>query len=104
MGRAILHKLCREKKIHLETAGEFNHLFGLAVLQTIDTGNTVTNGQDASSLLDINVSSGTEDALLEDRGNLRSLGLGRGVVADSNGGSTKVETSLNGREGKRVIR
>jgi hypothetical protein len=87
-----LHYVCQYT--HLKTAGEFNHLFGLAVLQTIDTGNTVTNGQDASSLLDIDITGGTEDALLEDGGDLRSLGLGRSVAADSNGGSTKVETSL----------
>jgi hypothetical protein len=50
--------------------------------------------------LDINITRGTEDTLLKDRGNLRSLGLGRGVVADSNGGSTKVETGLEGNKGE----
>jgi hypothetical protein len=45
--------------------------------------------------LDIDISRSTEDTLLEDGRDLRSLGLGRSVVADGNGGSTKVETSLN---------
>ncbi|RUS30137.1 hypothetical protein BC938DRAFT_479808 [Jimgerdemannia flammicorona] len=39
----------------LNTAGEFHHLLGLDVLQTIDTGNTVTNGQHTTSFLDIGI-------------------------------------------------
>ena len=55
---------------YLETAGEFNHLLGLAVSQTIDTGNTVSDGQDATSLLQILVGLGAQDLLLKDAGDL----------------------------------
>ena len=56
---------------YLDTAGEFNHLLGLAVLQTIDTGNTVSNGQDTTGLLDINGRVVAADALLKNGGDLR---------------------------------
>lgn len=36
------------KENYLQSGGELNHLFGLDVLEAIDTGNTVTNAQDAS--------------------------------------------------------
>ena len=55
---------------YLDTAGELNHLLGLAVLQAIDTGNTVSDGQDTTGLLDINGRVEAADAVLEDRGDL----------------------------------
>jgi len=82
----------------LKTAGEFNHLFGLAVLQTIDTGNTVTNGENTTSLLNIDISSSTENTLLQDGRDLRGLGLGRSVASGSNGEGTKVKASSRGAE------
>jgi hypothetical protein len=80
---------------YLETAGELNHLFGLTVLQTINTGNTVTNGENTASLLNINITRGTEDTLFQDGRNLRSLGFGRSIAASSNRDCTEVETSLS---------
>jgi hypothetical protein len=86
-----------EKLVHckyLETAGELNHLFGLAVLQTIDTGNTVTNGENATSLLNIDITGSTKNTLLQDRRDFRGLGLGRSIAASSNGNGTEVKASL----------
>jgi hypothetical protein len=77
--------------LYLKTAGELNHLFSLDVLQTIDTGNTVTNGQDTTSFLEVNFRVGTQDALFENRGDLRSRGLGSSIGSESGGGSTKVK-------------
>jgi hypothetical protein len=56
---------------YLDTAGELNHLLGLAVLQTVDTGNTISNGQDTAGLLDIDGGVEAVDAVLKDRGDLR---------------------------------
>jgi len=49
-----------------DTRREFHHLFGLHVLQTPDTTNTVTDAEDAASLFDISAHRGTRDAGLED--------------------------------------
>jgi hypothetical protein len=57
--------------LYLDTAGELNHLLGLAVLQSIDTGNTISNGQDTAGLLDIDGGVEAADAVLEDGGDLR---------------------------------
>ena len=60
----------RGAKDYLDTAGELNHLLGLAVLQAIDTGNTVSDGQDTAGLLDVDGRVKAADAVLEDRGDL----------------------------------
>jgi len=59
----------------LQSRREFNHFFGLHVLQTVDTGNTVTDGEDTTSLLDIKRGRGSKDTLLEDRRDLSSARL-----------------------------
>jgi hypothetical protein len=47
----------------------------LDIAETPDTGNTVTNGQDTASLLDVAANGGAGDAGLED-----GRDLGRGCV------------------------
>jgi hypothetical protein len=66
----------------------------LTVLQTINTGNTITNGQDTTGFLEINFRVGTQDTLFKDGRNLRSGRLGGSITTSSSGNSTKVETSL----------
>jgi hypothetical protein len=67
----------------LQTALELNHLFGLDVLETVDTGDTVTNGQDLAGFLEINSSGFTHDSLLQEVGEFGSALL---VGGDSRGG------------------
>merc|ERR1719266_3031424 len=54
----------------LEARAEFHHLLGLDVLETIHTGNTVSNGEDTSSLLQVGSRGGAQDPLLKDGGDL----------------------------------
>ena len=49
----------------LDTGGELNHLLGLDVSETMDSGNTVTNGQDLTGLLEVRGGRGTSDALFQ---------------------------------------
>jgi hypothetical protein len=83
----------------LDTAGELNHLLGLAVLQTVDTGNTVSNGQDTAGLLDIDGGVEAADAVLEDGGDLRGGRLSGGIVAEGREG-TDVGANHGGAAGQ----
>merc|ERR1719209_2018863 len=49
----------------LQARAEFHHLLSLDVLQTIDTGNTVSNGEDTASLLQVGSGGGAENPLLQ---------------------------------------
>merc|ERR1719228_246326 len=60
----------------LQSGAELHHLLGLDVLEAIDTGNTVTNGEDAACLLEVDGGGGSQDSLLQDGGNLSSSSLG----------------------------
>merc|ERR1712121_580998 len=60
----------------LQSGAELHHLFGLDVLETIDTSNTVSNGQDTSSFLEIDGGGSSQNSLLEDGGDLSSSSLG----------------------------
>merc|ERR1719270_1945164 len=60
----------------LQSGAELHHLFGLDVLETIDTSNTVSNGQDTSSFLQIDGGGGSKNSLLEDGGDFTSSSLG----------------------------
>merc|ERR1719430_2311447 len=60
----------------LQSGAELHHLLGLDVLEAIDTGDTVTNGQDTAGLLEVDGGSSSQDSLLQDGGNLSSSGLG----------------------------
>ena len=60
----------------LQSGAELHHLFGLDVLKTIDTSNTVSNGQDTSSFLKIDGGGGSKNSLLEDGGDFTSSSLG----------------------------
>jgi hypothetical protein len=52
---------------YAQAGRELNHFLGLDVLETVNTGNTVTNGEHAAGLLQLGLGGGLEDALLEDR-------------------------------------
>merc|ERR1719341_996162 len=60
----------------LESRAELHHLFGLDVLKTIDTSDTISNGEHTACLLKVDGGGGTEDSLLEDGGDLSSSSLG----------------------------
>ncbi len=64
-------KTQRRPWTYTKAAREFHHFLGLDVLESIDTGNTVSNGQDTTGLLELRESRGLEDALLEDGRHLR---------------------------------
>lgn len=62
------HPLLQINPIHgqvpyLNTTGKGNHFLCLHVLQSIDTGNTISNGQHFTGLVNIYFGSGTEDFL-----------------------------------------
>jgi len=59
----------------LDTGGELNHLLGLDVSETMDSGNTVTNGQDLTGLLEVRGGRGTSDALFQKSGDFSCSGL-----------------------------
>jgi len=50
----------------LKARGEFNHLFSLAVAETVDTGNTITYRQHTARFFDVGSGCGSEDTLFED--------------------------------------
>jgi len=79
---------------YLETTGELNHFFGLTVLETVNTGNTITNRQDTTSLLEVNFRVGTQDTLFKDGRDLRGGRLGGSITTSSSGNSTEVDTGL----------
>merc|ERR1719318_143416 len=54
----------------LEAGAEFHHLLCLDVLESIDTSNTVSNGEDTASLLKIDSGSSSKNSILQDGGNL----------------------------------
>merc|ERR1712066_938523 len=60
----------------LQSGAELHHLLGLDVLEAIDTGNTVTNGEDTAGLLEVDGGSSSQDSLLQDGGNLSCSSLG----------------------------
>merc|ERR1711963_470787 len=60
----------------LEARAELHHLLGLDVLETIDTGNTVSNGKDTASLLQVGSGGGAQDPLLKDGRDLAQGSLG----------------------------
>ena len=48
----------------LQSGAELHHPLGLDVLEAIDTGDTVTNGQDTASLLEVDGGGSSQDSLL----------------------------------------
>eukprot|EP00158_Paraphelidium_tribonemae_P003919 Partr_v1_DN26465_c0_g1_i1_m23719 len=60
----------------LNTGRELHHLLGLDIAKTIDTSNTVTDGQDTTGLLQIDILTGAKDAVLQNGSDFRSAGLG----------------------------
>merc|ERR1711953_578117 len=60
----------------LQSGAEFNHLLGLDVLEAIDTGDTVSDGEDTAGLLEVDGGGGGQNSLLQDGGDLSSSGLG----------------------------
>merc|ERR1719431_2102804 len=60
----------------LESRAELHHLLGLDVLETIDTSDTISNGEHTACLLKVDGGGCAEDSLLEDGGDLSSSSLG----------------------------
>merc|ERR1719341_2173014 len=60
----------------LESRAELHHLLGLDVLETIDTSDTISNGEHTACLLKVDGGGSTEDSLLKDGGDLSSSSLG----------------------------
>merc|ERR1712079_171445 len=60
----------------LQSGAEFHHLLGLDVLEAIDTSDTVSDGEHAAGLLEVDGGGGAQDSLLQDGGDLASSGLG----------------------------
>lgn len=54
----------------LQSGGELHHLIGLDVVQTVDTGDTVTDAQHTAGFLQISLGGDAQDALLQDVGDL----------------------------------
>ena len=70
----LLRKQTKKKQIltYSDTTREFHHLLSLNILQTIDTSNTVTNGNDTASLFELSTSGGAQNALFQDGRNFGS--------------------------------
>ena len=60
----------------LQSGAELHHLLGLDVLEAIDTGDTVSNGEHTAGLLQVDSGGGGQDSLLQDGGNLSGSSLG----------------------------
>jgi len=67
----------------LDTAVELDHLLGLDVLETVHTGNTITDGQHLTGLGQVDLGALAEDSLLEEVGELGGALFG---VGDLRGG------------------
>lgn len=63
-----------------EPGGEFHHLLGLDVLQSINASDAVADRQNTTGLLEICLARLTEDALLKNRRNLREKTLLAGPI------------------------
>lgn len=74
-----------KRRTNLETAGEFHHLFGLDVLQTIDTSDTITNGEHTANFIQISGGSLSQDSFLENAGDLGITKVGRGGIEVTSG-------------------
>jgi len=80
----------------LDTGRELNELLSLNVVKTENTGDTITNREDTTSLVKISFTRNTTDALLEDRGDLSGRSLGGGKTSGQ-GGASDSNGSLSGR-------
>jgi len=76
----------------LDAGGELNHLLGLDVSETMDSGNTVTNGQDLTGLLEVRGGRGTSDALFQKSGDFSCSGL---LCSDRGGGQMSGSSASN---------
>lgn len=64
----------------LDTGGEFDQFLGLDIAQAMDTGNTITNGQDTTSFSEASLFLYTTNSLLEDGGDFGRGCFGVGGV------------------------
>jgi hypothetical protein len=55
-----------------DTRGEFNHFFGLNVSETVDSSDTITDGQDSTSLFELTTGGSTGDSAFQDGRDFRS--------------------------------
>jgi len=71
----------------LQAGGELHHLIGLDVVQTVHTGDTITDAQHTAGLLQVSLGGDAQDALLQDVGDLSAaLGAGHMELAGSKTG------------------
>eukprot|EP00049_Salpingoeca_infusionum_P017066 m.351668 g.351668 ORF g.351668 m.351668 type:complete len:555 (-) comp16305_c0_seq1:37-1701(-) len=73
-----------------KTAAELNHFLSLAVVEAVNTSDTITNGQHAASLLQLWLVGSVKNALLKDGGNL-------GVAGTSTGSRSEVQLTHAGK-------
>lgn len=64
----------------LDTGSEFDQLLGLDIAQTMDTSNTITNGQDTTSFSEASLFLYTTNSLFKDGGDFGRGGFGVGSV------------------------
>lgn len=69
---------------HLQSGGEFHHLVGLDVLETVDTGDTITNAEHTTSFIQIGLGGGAQDAFFKDGADF-GTSVGGGDVQISSG-------------------
>merc|ERR1712087_943158 len=60
----------------LQSGAELHHLLGLDVLEAIDTGDTVSNGEDTACLLQVDSGGSRQNSLLQDGRDLSRSSLG----------------------------
>merc|ERR1711953_35936 len=60
----------------LQSGAELHHLLGLDVLEAIDTGDTVSNGEDTAGLLQVDSGGSRQNSFLQDGRDLSSSSLG----------------------------
>jgi len=80
----------------LDTGRELNELLGLDVVQTKNTGDTITDGKNATSLVEVGLTGDTTDALLEDGRDLSRRSLSRGKTSGKSRGSNSDSLDRDG--------
>jgi len=65
----------------LDTAVELDHLFGLDVLETVDTSDTITDSEYLTGFCEVDLGGLAEDSLLEEAGELSGALLGVGHLS-----------------------
>lgn len=83
-----------EKETDLQSTGELDHLFGLNVLQSVDTGDTIPDGQDSSRLFQIRRRSLSQDPFFQNGGHFSRPTTGQ---SEGRGGDASHSIRPDGR-------